>query len=214
MLKFTEIVILWVYYTIPFGFSLFWLFWGIDVQLLKLLCLAKDHWRGFSNRNAHMVHAVNLIRFKMMYTSWLRSLFLFQLLGVTVGGPVSHGAHVAKFYSRLRLIRSVLRASKFSVLKFTEIVILWVYYTIPFGFSLFLHFWGIDFQLLKLLCLAKDHWRGFSTQNAHMVHVVNLIRFKMVYTSWWRSMFVFVKGLLISKTDTIIKGPSNAKHVA
>ena len=47
-------------------------------------------------------------------------------------------AHVAKFYGRLRLVRSVLRASKFSVLKLTEIVILWVYYTIPIGFSLFL----------------------------------------------------------------------------
>ena len=32
-------------------------------------------------------------------------------------------------------------------------------------------------------CLAKDHWRGFSTRNAHMVNIVNLIRFRMVYTS-------------------------------
>ena len=31
------------------------------------------------------------------------------------------------------------------------------FYTIPFGYSLFLHFWGINFQLLELLCLAKDH---------------------------------------------------------
>ena len=30
---------------------------------------------------------------------------------------------------------------------------------------------------------AKDHWRGFSTRNAHMVHIVNLIRLKMVYAS-------------------------------
>ena len=41
---------------------------------------------------------------------------------------VSPRAHVAKFYGRLQLIRSVLRASKFSVLKFIEIVILWIYY--------------------------------------------------------------------------------------
>ena len=41
---------------------------------------------------------------------------------------VSPRAHVAKFYIRLQLIRSVLRASKFSVLKFIEIVILWIYY--------------------------------------------------------------------------------------
>ena len=35
-----------------------------------------------------------------------------------------------------------LRASNFSVLKLIEIVILWVYYTIPFGFSLFWYFWA------------------------------------------------------------------------
>ena len=28
-------------------------------------------------------------------------------------------------------------------------------------------------EILELLYLAKDHWRGFSTQNAHMVHIVN-----------------------------------------
>ena len=39
-----------------------------------------------------------------------------------------------------RLICSVLRASNFSVLKLIEIVILWVYYTIRFGFSLFRQF--------------------------------------------------------------------------
>ena len=78
---------------------------------------------------------------------------------------------------------SVLRASKFAVLKLIEIVILWVYYTIPLGFSFFRHFWGIIFQPFQLLSLAKVHWRGFNTRNAHMVHIVNLIRFKMVYTS-------------------------------
>ena len=36
-------------------------------------------------------------------------------------------AHVAKFYSRLQLIRSVSRASTFSVLKFIDIIILGVY---------------------------------------------------------------------------------------
>ena len=70
-------------------------------------------------------------------------------------------------------LRSVLRASKFSELKLIEIVILWVYYTIPYDFSLFRHFRSITFYLFKLLCLAKDHWRGFSSRNAHMVHIVN-----------------------------------------
>ena len=45
----------------------------------------------------------------------------------------------------------------FSMLIFVEIVILWVYDTIPFGFSLFRHFWSITFQHLKLHCLVKDH---------------------------------------------------------
>ena len=64
-------------------------------------------------------------------------------------------------------------ASKFAVLKLIEIVILWVYYAIPFGFSFFRHFWDIIFQPFQLLSLAKDHWRGFNTRNAHMVHIVN-----------------------------------------
>ena len=58
-----------------------------------------------------------------------------------------------------------------------------VYYTIPFGFSFFRHFWDIIFQPFQLPSLAKDHWRGFNTRNAHMVHIVNYFRFKMVYTS-------------------------------
>ena len=36
------------------------------------------------------------------------------------------------------------------MIKLFEIVILWVYYTIPFGLSLFWHVWDISFQLLKL----------------------------------------------------------------
>ena len=72
-----------------------------------------------------------------------RSLFLiFELLSEchcrwASGSP---RAHVVKFYGRLRTIRNVLRASQFSVLKLTDIVILWVYYTIPFGLSLIWHF--------------------------------------------------------------------------
>ena len=88
-------------------------------------------------------------------------------------------AHLAKFYGRLRSIRSVWRASNFSLIK---IVILWVYYNIPFRFSLFWHFWSFLFNF-GTTCLAQDHWWGFSTRNAHIVHIVNLIRLKMVYTS-------------------------------
>ena len=42
---------------------------------------------------------------------------------------------------------------------------------------------GLYFSTFYTSCFAKDHWWGFSTRNAHMVHIVNLIRFKMVYTS-------------------------------
>ena len=48
-----------------------------------------------------------------------------------------------------RLIRSVVRASNLSVIKLIEILILWVYYTIPFGFSLFRPFFGYHFSTLK-----------------------------------------------------------------
>ena len=84
-----------------------------------------------------------------MDVSW-KSLFIFQLIGECHCWWTNESprARVAKFYGRLRLIRSVLRASKFSVLKLTEIVILWVYYPIPFGFSSIRHFLGITFQRL------------------------------------------------------------------
>ena len=53
------------------------------------------HWRGFSTRNAHMVHIVNLIRLKMgVHLS--RSLYLNfnYLVSVTAGGPVTPRGHM------------------------------------------------------------------------------------------------------------------------
>ena len=78
---------------------------------------------------------------------------------------------------------------------------LWIYNTIPFGFSLLWHFWDATFQLLKLLYLVKDHWRGFSSWNESMVHISNLFRFKYceyilnevsfhISTTWWVSLLV------------------------
>ena len=49
------------------------------------------------------------------------------------------------------LNKSKYRASKFSVLKLIEIVILWVYYTIPFGFSLFLALLGHQFSIINFV---------------------------------------------------------------
>ena len=69
----------------------------------------------------------------MVYRSKSKSLFEFQRLDEchywwTKESP---RAHVAKFYGRIRVTLSVLRASNFlPCLKFIIIVILWVYYTI------------------------------------------------------------------------------------
>ena len=96
-----------------------------------------------------------LIKSDLKWCTWIhlsRFLFIFQLLDDchcwwTRDSPI---AHVAEFYDRLRLIRSVLRTSKLYVLKLIEIVILWVYYTLPFDLSLLWHLWDITFQLLYL----------------------------------------------------------------
>ena len=58
-------------------------------------------------------------------------------------------AHVAKSYGQLMLLRSVLRASKFSELKLIEIVFVWVYYPIPYDFSLCRHFGSSLFNFLN-----------------------------------------------------------------
>ena len=55
-----------------------------------------------------------------------------------------------------------------------------VYYTIPFGFILFWHFKASLFTFLNYIVWLKITDEG---RNAHMVHIVNWIRFKMVYTS-------------------------------
>ena len=45
------------------------------------------------------------------------------------------------------------------------------------------------FSYFRLLCSAKDHWRGFSTRNAHMVHIkFNPIKngvYILVEVSFW-----------------------------
>ena len=53
---------------------------------------------------------------------------------------------MAKFYGQLRSIRNVLRASKITVLKLIKIIVLWVYYTIPFWLQLVLVILGASFS--------------------------------------------------------------------
>ena len=66
----------------------------------------------------------------------------------------------------------------------SNIRVIWIRLShIPFSNRAIYTFYTITFQFFKQLCLAKDHWRGFSTRNAHMVHIVNEFRIKIVYTS-------------------------------
>ena len=130
----------------------FWYFCDISFQLFKLLCLAKNHWWRFCNQNARMVHIVNEIRFKMVYTSW--SLFIFQPLH-SLGEchcwwiRESMRAHAAKFYGRLRLIGSGSRASTVFPCWIYWNCNFWGLFPIPFGLSLFWHFCYISFQLFS-----------------------------------------------------------------
>ena len=94
---------------------------------------------------------------------------------------VSPRAHVAKFYVRLQLIRTASRASKFSVLKFIEIVILLIYYIASLLASAsFGTFVTSLFNFLNYFV-----WLRITDEGSvpFMVHIVNEIRFKMVYTS-------------------------------
>ena len=145
VLKLTEIVILWVYDTIPCGFNLFLGTFGISIFNNFNYFL----WQRITDEGSVPEMRIWSILLILSDLKWCLHLskslfFVFQLLGEchcwwTKKSPM---AHVAKFYSRLRLICSVWRASKFSVLKLTETVILWVYFTIPFGFNLYLGTFG------------------------------------------------------------------------
>ena len=111
-----------------------------------------------------------------------------HLVSVTAGGPeFPPRALVAKFYVRLQLIRSALRESKFSVLKFIEIVILRIYYMASISasasFGTFVTSLFNFFNYFVWLKITDEDSIPF------MVHIVNEIRFKMVYTYW--SLFIF-----------------------
>ena len=55
----------------------------------------------------------------------------------------------------------------------------------PFWLYLDLALLGHHFTILKPLSLAKDHWWGFSTHNAHMIHIVNWIDLTWcIHLSW------------------------------
>ena len=68
-LKLIEIVILWVHYTVPLGFSMFW---GITVQFFIRL-----FWLRITDEGSMPEMRIWAIRFKMVYIHLSRSLFLY-----------------------------------------------------------------------------------------------------------------------------------------
>ena len=89
--------------------------------------------------------------------------------------------HVAEFYDRYRLIRSVREHKNIKVLKILwKTVILWVYNTILFGFKLFRQDFDHSFPDSIILHFAKHHWWGFVTRNVRMVHTIESI----IYLNW------------------------------
>ena len=76
-----------------------------------------------------------------------------------------------------------LRASTFSVLKLTEIVILLVYYVIPFGFGLIWHFSDITFLLLNYLVWLRITDEGSVSEMRIRSILLFKSGLKMVYTS-------------------------------
>ena len=71
-----------------------------------------------------------------------------------------------------------LRASKYTVFKIDWNCNFVGLLHHPFWLQLVLALFGYYFSTFYTTCLAKDHWRGFSTRNAHMIHIVNLFRLK------------------------------------
>ena len=138
--------------------SAFWHFWGITFQLKLLL-----FWLRITDEGSVPQKHIWSILFiksdlKLCIHLGRRLFFIFQLHGECHCWWTSKSprAHVAKHYDRLQLIRNVSGASKLFVLKLIEIVILWVYYTIPSGFS-FLTVLGHHFPIFHTTFLAEDH---------------------------------------------------------
>ena len=131
---------------IPFGFSFFWYFCDISFQLLNYFVwlrvtdegsVPKKHIWSILLMKSDINGVYILVSFYISTTSltWLVSLLVDQRV------PEGTCSQVLRPTS---VIRSVSRASTFSVLKFIEIVIFVGLFTIPFGFSLFWHFCDIS----------------------------------------------------------------------
>ena len=106
---------LWFYYTIPFGFSLFWHVWNISFQLLIILFWLRITVKG--SVPEMQIWSILIIKSDWKWCINLRiSLFLYfnYFVSVTASGPLSPLSTVAKFYGQPRLICSVYDHQKVS----------------------------------------------------------------------------------------------------
>ena len=82
--------------------------------------------------------------------------------------PITHVANVSGDVSWF------VACSMESILCFKtiEMVILSVYYIIPFDFILFGIVKASRFNYFTILCLVREIWLGLNTCSAHMIHLV------------------------------------------
>ena len=98
------------------------------------------------------------LHLKQEYLKGLEANFYFKYVQIKYEFVVKSMKSLFKMQMHIHIdLTYVFRASKFSVLKLIEIIILWVYCTIPFRFSLFRHFMIITLQFFKQLRFAKDY---------------------------------------------------------
>ena len=94
--------------------------------------------------------------------------------------------------------RYSLKASKFPCLKFIEIVILWVYYTIPFGFTLFWQFLASLLNIINYVVWLRISDEG-SVPEMRIWSISNLIDLNGVYilveVSFW---IKYIRNLLFA----------------
>ena len=77
------------------------------------------------------------------------------------------------------------------------------------------------FSTFYTTCLAKDHWRGFSTRNAHMVHIVNLIRLKWcihlsksLYLNYQFLSTTWTRQIIRYRATATLRRPQNKQYSA
>ena len=148
-----EIVILWVYYTIPFGYSLFWHFWGITFQFRKYFVWLRITDEGLVAEMS--IWSIFLIKSDLEWGISLRRnlLCIFQLPRECQCWLTTEFSrvHVFKFCGRLRLILNVLEHQNLSNYHCVG------FYTIPFYFNLFWHFLALpEMRIWSLLWINSD----------------------------------------------------------